>query len=116
MVSKYYLMTKNNKSNTESDIISVDEISYKTELTEKYKNRKPWAPSDNRKITAFLPGTVTHVLINKGDTVTEGQTVIRFEAMKMINNVQTPVAGKVKDVYVRVGDKFPKGFVLVELE
>jgi len=24
--------------------------------------------------------------------------------------------GKVKDVYVKTGDKFPKGFMLVELE
>jgi biotin carboxyl carrier protein len=48
--------------------------------------------------------------------VEEGQTVVKFEAMKMINNVQALVPGKVKEVFVKVGDKFSKGFVLVELE
>ena len=100
---------------TQMETLLVDETPYTTELTAKYKNRKPWAPPDNRKVTAFLPGTVTHVLVEKGDQVKEGQTVVRFEAMKMINNVQTLISGKVKDVYVKAGDKFSKGFVLMEL-
>ena len=94
----------------------VDETPYKTELTAKYKNRKPWTPPDNRKITAFLPGTVTEIQVKKGDHVKAGQTVVKFEAMKMVNNVQALADGTVKDVYVKTGDKFPKGFVLVELE
>jgi len=98
------------------ETLLVDETPYTTELTAKYKNRKPWSPPDNRKIIAFLPGTVTHVLVQKGEQVEEGQTVVKFEAMKMVNSVQTLVSGKVIDVFVKVGDKFPKGFVLVELE
>ena len=98
------------------ETLLVDDTPYTTELTEKYKNRKPWTPPDNRKVIAFLPGTVTHVLVQKGEQVEEGQTVVKFEAMKMVNSVQTLVSGKVIDVFVKVGDKFPKGFVLVELE
>jgi len=94
----------------------VDETLYETELTNKYKNRKPWSPADNRKVTAFLPGTVTQVLVEKGDLVKAGQTVVKFEAMKMVNNVQTLISGKVKNVCVKTGDKFSKGFVLAELE
>ena len=94
----------------------VDETSYSTLLTGKYKNRKSWSPPDNRKITAFLPGTVTQVMVEKGEQVKKGKTVLKFEAMKMINNVQTSVSGTVKDINVSVGDKFSKGFVLVELE
>jgi biotin carboxyl carrier protein len=98
------------------ETLLVDETPYRTVLTTKYKKRKPWTALDNRQITAFLPGTVTHVLVNRGDTVKENQTVVKFEAMKMVNNVQALVGGKVKDVYVKAGDKFPKGFVLLELE
>ena len=98
------------------ETLLVDETPYQTELTAKYKKRKLWAPSDNRKITAFLPGTVAQALVAKGDRVKAGQTVVTFEAMKMVNNVQTATDGTVKDVYVTTGDKFPKGFVLVELE
>ncbi len=108
-------MTENDKKSA-TETILIDETAYKTELTNKYKSRKPWSPIDNRKITAFLPGTVTHILVKKGEQVKEGQTVAKFEAMKMVNNVQASVAGKVKEVYAKVGDRFPKGFILVELE
>jgi len=101
---------------TQFETLLVDETLYTTELTAKYKNRKLWSPPDNRKLTAFLPGTVTHILVRQGEQVKEGQTVLKFEAMKMINNVQALVSGKVKEVYVKVGDKFPKGFVLIEFE
>ena len=104
------------EKSTSTDIFVVDETPYQTRLTAKYKNRKPWSPPDNRKVTAFLPGTITHVLVEKGEEVEEGQTVVKFEAMKMVNNVQSLVAGKVKNIHVKTGDKFSKGFVLVELE
>ena len=99
----------------QSDTLLVDDIPYTTELTAKYKNRKPWSQPDKRQVIAFLPGTVTQILVEKGDLVEEGQTVIRFEAMKMVNNVQSPVSGKVKEIYVKTGDRFSKGFVLIEL-
>jgi biotin carboxyl carrier protein len=67
-------------------------------------------------VIAFLPGTITQILVEKGEQIEEGQTVIKFEAMKMINNVQTLITGRVKDIYVKAGDKFSKGFVLLELE
>ena len=101
---------------TDKSILLVDETPYTTELTNKYKNRKPWSPPDKRQITAFLPGTITQILVKKGEQVEEGQTVIQFEAMKMVNNVQTLISGKVKDIYVKAGDKFSKGFVLMELD
>jgi len=98
------------------DTFWVDETPYKTGLTAKFKNRKSWMAPDNRKVVAFLPGTVTQILVKKGDHVKAGQTAVKFEAMKMVNNVQVLTDGTVKDVYVNTGDKFPKGFVLAELE
>jgi len=106
----------NIESKTQFETFLVDETVYTTGLTDKYRNRKPWLPADYRKVTAFLPGTITQILVEKGDQVKEGQTVVKFEAMKMVNNVQALSSGKVKDIYVKAGDKFPKGFVLVELE
>ena len=100
----------------ELEALWVDETLYATGLTAKYKNRKTWTPPDSRKVTAFLPGTVTEALVQKGDRVKEGQTVLKFEAMKMVNNVLSSAEGTVKEVYAKPGDKFPKGFVLMELE
>ena len=104
------------EKNSQLKTVWVDETPYTTGLTVKYKTRKPWSPPDKRKVVAFLPGTVTHVLVQKGEQVKEGQTVVKYEAMKMVNSVQSLVSGKVKDVHVKTGDKFSKGFVLVELE
>jgi len=110
------ITNQNSEIRNQFETFWVNETPYKTELTTKYKKRKRWSQHDNRKVTAFLPGTVTQVLVKKGDQIKGGQTVVKFEAMKMVNNVQTLADGKVKEVYVKTGDKFPKGFVLMELE
>jgi len=104
------------KGNKQFEDFLVDETTFKTLLTTKFRNRKSWTPHDNRKIMAFLPGTTTEVLVNKGDQVMAGQTVAKFEAMKMINIIQSSVSGKVKEVYVKEGDKFSKGDLLIEFE
>jgi len=104
------------KKNMQFENFLVDETTFKTLLTPKHKKRKTWTPTDNKNITSFLPGTVTHILVNKGEQVNAGQTVIRFEAMKMINTVKALVSGKIKEVHVKEGDKFPKGFLLMEFE
>lgn len=41
----------------------VENIKYKTLLTKKYQEKKPYAPKDIKKITAFIPGTITNILI-----------------------------------------------------
>ena len=94
----------------------VDETTFKTLLTTKYKNRKPWSPINNKVLTAFLPGTITNIFVNKGEEVKVGQVVAKFEAMKMINNVQSPVEGIVKEIHVKEGDIFSKGALLMEIE
>jgi len=101
---------------TALESLVIDETQYTTYLTAKYKNRKTWLQPDDKKLLAFLPGTVVEVLIQKGEQVKKGQAVIKFEAMKMINTVQSTCCGKIKDVHVKIGDKFPKGFLLLEFE
>ena len=104
------------KSNKQFEDFLVDETTFKTLLTKKYKNRKQWVPPDNRIITAFLPGTITQIFVNKGDELTVGQVVAKFEAMKMINNIQASVSGKVKEIHVKEGDIFAKGALIMEFE
>jgi len=104
------------EKNGQFESLFVDDTSYTTVLTAKYKNRKTWTPPDNRKVVAFLPGTIIQVLVKKGDHVKEGQTVAKFEAMKMINNVQALTAGTIKEIHVKTGDKFSKGTLLMEFE
>ena len=103
--------------NKQFEDFMVDETTFKTLLTSKFKNRKSWTAPDNRVvIKAFLPGTVTQILVNKGEHVKVGQVVAKFEAMKMINNIQASVSGKIKEVHIKEGDIFSKGALLIEFE
>jgi pyruvate carboxylase subunit B len=64
-------------------------------------------------ITAAMPGTVMKVKVQVGDKVREGETILIVEAMKMENEVHTPISGEVKAIYVAEGDKINPDEVLV---
>ena len=96
--------------------LEINYTKYKTILTPKYLNRKAWEGHDDKKFLSVLPGTILKVEIKKGDKIKEGQIVMMFEAMKMINTVKAPTSGVVKEIFVKVGDKVSKNFLMYELE
>jgi pyruvate dehydrogenase E2 component (dihydrolipoamide acetyltransferase) len=61
-------------------------------------------------------GDVVQVLVNEGDQVTEGQSLIELETDKATVPVPAPVAGKITRLLVRQGDHLKVGQALVELE
>jgi len=66
-------------------------------------------------IKAPIPGKVLKILVTEGDRVSEGQTLIIFEAMKMENEIKAPVSGVVKKIYVSEGANFNTGDPLIEI-
>lgn len=92
----------------------VDDTSYETILTEKYKKRTPWRPHDPKRVTAFIPGTIREIRVGAGQHVKAGDTLFVFEAMKMVNTVKAQEEGIVKAVHITVGMMVPKGQLLVE--
>ncbi len=66
-------------------------------------------------IVAPLPGTVDSVLVKEGVTVTQGQEVLKLEAMKMKNSIRSPRAGKVVAIHVHPGDQVKHGQALIEI-
>ncbi len=71
---------------------------------------------DGASLTAPMPGTVVKVLVNEGDEVEEGQTILVLEAMKMEQSMAAPHAGTVKALPYAEGARVPGGAVLAELE
>ena len=67
-------------------------------------------------IQAPMPGLVVNVLVQPGDTVSQNQTVVVLEAMKMENDLPAPTAGIVKEVRVSKGQTVDQGEVLVIVE
>ncbi|RLD86563.1 MAG: acetyl-CoA carboxylase biotin carboxyl carrier protein subunit [Bacteroidetes bacterium] len=98
------------------EILKVDDVAYTTLLTKKFRERKKYEPNDPKKVTAFIPGTIVGVSIKKGSKVNANDKLIALEAMKMVNQVATPMDGVVKKVYVKVGDIVAKNQLLLELE
>ena len=76
----------------------------------------PAAASDNGEaVSAALAGNIFRVLVAPGDRVTEGQTILIVEAMKMETEVSAPREGTIAEVLVREGDAVAVGDVLLTI-
>ena len=89
---------------------------YKTRISSKFKNKKPYQPIDPKIILSFIPGTILDIFIKEGEDVRNGDTLIIIDAMKMKNVLKCIKDGKVKTIFVGKGDKVSKGNVLLEME
>ena len=68
-----------------------------------------------KHVSSPMPGLVLKVLVQEGETVTEGQPVIVLEAMKMENVLNAPADGVISSVNVKEKQNVDKGQVLLEL-
>jgi len=94
----------------------INEAGYKTLSNKMNDKRKPYEPVDPSKIRSFMPGNVPEIFVKEGDEVKEGDRLLILEAMKMKNILLAPFDGSVKSINVKIGEKIPKNFVLLELE
>jgi acetyl-CoA carboxylase biotin carboxyl carrier protein len=66
-------------------------------------------------VRAHITGTVWKIEVRPGDAVTEGQTLVILESMKMEMPVESPVSGTVSAVAAREGASVEEGAILVEI-
>ena len=66
-------------------------------------------------VTAPLAGNVVKVLVKPGQRVSEGESILVLEAMKMETSVSAPSNGTIVEVRVQAGDSCSVGDVLVTL-
>ena len=71
--------------------------------------------SDPRQVGASIPGMVSKLHVQPGDTVEENQVLMTIEAMKMETPVKAPQDGTVATVDVAKGESVDSGKVLVTL-
>jgi len=89
---------------------------YETRLTNKFRNRENWQRPDERKVDAIIPGTIQRIMVSEGDEVSPGTPLLILEAMKMRNEVVSPLQGIIKKIYCSEGDMVPKSQLLVEFK
>ena len=110
--------------------VVIDDIDYivKYSQTEKPKiingNVKKNAQSNNNTsvsdeagliVKAPLAGNIFKVEKNIGDDIQEEETVVVLEAMKMETTIKTPTSGKIKNIFIKNGDKVQSGDPLFEV-
>ena len=64
-------------------------------------------------LNAPMPGVIIDIAVKAGDTVARGQLVAVLDAMKMHNNIKSPRAGTIAEVYVAVGQGVGHGDPIV---
>lgn len=67
-------------------------------------------------LTAPMNGSIVRVLVEPGQAVEEGATLVVLEAMKMEHSIRAPHAGTVQNIFCAEGDMVTDGMVLVELD
>src|SRR5207247_2060893 len=74
---------------------------------------RPIGPGD---VTTSMPGKVIKVLVKPGQSVKQADLLLIVEAMKMESQVNAPIAGVVKTLYVKEGDDVKPDETLMTLE
>ena len=77
----------------------------------------PAAPAATgaEKVNSPMPGNIIDIKVAAGETVTNGQTLLILEAMKMENEIKAPCDGTVAGVHVAKGDTVDSGALLISL-
>ena len=66
-------------------------------------------------VSAPLAGNIFKIEKNIGDDIQEDETIIVLEAMKMETTIKTPKSGKIKNIFIKNGDKVQSGDPLFEV-
>lgn len=68
------------------------------------------------KIRAPMDGAVVNILVNKGDQVVKGQTLLVLEAMKIQQQIRSDVDGVVEDILGQQGQQVKKRQMLFSIQ
>ena len=98
--------------NSKSGLINVNET------LNVYRGFKPSGLSNANAgdLITDMPGKIIKVMTAEGAVVSEGDTLIILEAMKMENEIKAGVSGVVKSVHVEEGQVLESGHLMIEIE
>lgn len=72
--------------------------------------------TEQESVRAPMPGKIIDVLVREGSSVLRGEPVVILEAMKMQNEIQSPVNGIIKSVSAKANTNVMKDDILVEIK
>jgi acetyl-CoA carboxylase biotin carboxyl carrier protein len=65
------------------------------------------------EVSAYMEASVWRILVQEGESIEEGQSVIILESMKMEIPVEAPIAGTVHSISVSEGEAVKDGDLLL---
>ena len=77
--------------------------------------RKTAVSATAGSLRAPMPGSVLAVLVTQGQSVVEGEPLLKMEAMKMEHTIRAPAAGTVAEIFFTSGDSVPADAQLLRL-
>ncbi len=110
------------KIDSDKFAIMIDGIAYealaRTALEEKANAiiRQRTLIKHKTEVKAPMPGMILKIKKSQGEKISHGETVIILEAMKMENDLRSPAAGVIKEIFVQPGNKVEKGAMLFSIE
>jgi glutaconyl-CoA/methylmalonyl-CoA decarboxylase subunit gamma len=123
-----YILFKNKKylaeiveKNQNKYTVLINGVSYTYTIESPFSyKRKKYLDKQKTKnkveiVQAPMPGKIIDVLVEPGAEVKTGEALLILEAMKMQNEITSPVDGKVVKVYVRQNDVVNKDDLFIEI-
>ncbi|WP_455497330.1 biotin/lipoyl-containing protein [Coprobacter sp.] len=104
---------KNYKVNTHFSSYSIDIIDTQTKYL---STRKKEEEKQDDKIVSPMPGKIIKIMVNEGDKVNAGDTVLVIEAMKMQSNFKVNSDCIIKEILVKEGDSVNNDQILIRLD
>ncbi|PLX95356.1 MAG: pyruvate carboxylase [Desulfuromonas sp.] len=98
--------------NGEPRQVTVTDLSVETEDVSHTKAD----PDDPKEVGAPMPGKVFKLMVDVGDDVKEGDTLLSTEAMKMETNIKAKKDGTVKEILFKEGAQVQQGDLLMLLD
>jgi biotin carboxyl carrier protein len=84
-------------------VVDVEGVRYSFERQETSRAPTAHRHGGSADVTAPMPGKVVKLLAVQGESVEANQGILLFEAMKMQNEIRSPLAGRLVAVAVREG-------------
>ena len=67
-------------------------------------------------VSSSIPGKIISISVSQDDLVSEGDVIMILEAMKMQNEIQAPVSGKITELNCEPGDSIEANSPLMIIE
>lgn len=68
-----------------------------------------------KTIKSSMPGKILRIFCKEGDQVEKDQPLLIIEAMKMENEIRSPLKGTISQITVEIGSKVETGEILVKI-